>query len=150
VAYNARLTQLTLNIQAHRDCLAPRRLQRLRTRRRAEQELRVPSTRAFVQRRPQASHHVKRVASRSLRDRVFHPSPTRAKRPFAQGQHNSRSYAHIDNHALPRHYDRARRFMLLSGLQRHPHPSSLHSPSNKYLCRQPHPVESWTHRNQAP
>jgi hypothetical protein len=81
-------------LQAHRDRLPTRRLQRLRLGSCYEQRRQLASPRFLERYRPTTTHNVEGTSSSPPRSRVVSPSAQRPTRPTTRGQHGSGRCAH--------------------------------------------------------
>jgi hypothetical protein len=116
VAYSARPTQRTLNLQTHRDGVPPRRLKWLRMGSRAERQPCLPGTRFLVRRRPTPTHHMEGTTSCATRHRILFTTTTRMQRLTPRGQHRRRGDAVQIDYSFPCHDDRITKALALTYL----------------------------------
>jgi hypothetical protein len=133
VANSPHTKQLPLHLQAHRDCLPPRRLKRLRMGRRLERQPQLLGTRLLGRTRPPPTHYLERATRSPTRNRVLPPSARGPQCPPTQEQHHCGRILHQAYYTITYNDGRDSMSLVPSQHQRHPHSTPLHPVRSKYL-----------------
>jgi hypothetical protein len=143
VAQSPHLEQRAVHLQARRDRLPLRRLQRLRVGGRHERRLQLHGPRFLERCRPKTIHHVEGTLGSATRRRAVSTPAKRTAHPPPRGQHRRGRDAHQAHHPVTRYDDRKTQIVVPTRHQRHPHPTPLHpQPRTQYggLATQPPPI----------